>query len=153
MQHSRSEGRLASRLVDSLYAEAMVLADEAHAYFDGYGGAERDMLAPLVRVSFSCESLKITTRLMHIVAWLLTRRAIESGEWPEDGVRPAGARLAPAEDSAPETVAALPQTACALITASRELYQRVQRFDLESERPETRPSPARGLLSRLEQAF
>ena len=37
-------------------------------------------LEPFARVGFACESLKVTTRIMHIVAWLLTQRAVESGE-------------------------------------------------------------------------
>ena len=60
-----AESRLQERLIDQLYVEAMVLADEARCYFDEGGRAERDALDPMIRVSFSCESLKVTTRLMH----------------------------------------------------------------------------------------
>ena len=46
-------------------------------------------LEPFVRVGFACESLKVTTRIMHIVAWLLTQRAVETGELPgREGRRP-----------------------------------------------------------------
>ena len=58
----------------------MLLADEARAYFDEAGRDERLTLEPFARVGFACESLKVTTRIMHIVAWLLTQRAVESGE-------------------------------------------------------------------------
>ena len=74
------EVRITPRLVDSFYTEAMLLADEARSYFDDTGREERGALDPFVRVNFACESLKVTTRIMHIVAWLLTQRAIESGE-------------------------------------------------------------------------
>jgi regulator of CtrA degradation len=75
--------------VDSFYTEAMVLADEARAYFDEAGRDDRGALDPFVRVAFACESLKVTTRIMHIVAWLLTQRAVESGEIiSADGRRP-----------------------------------------------------------------
>src|SRR6187402_1540029 len=50
------------KLVDSLYVEAMLLADEARSYFDVNGRAERDALPPMQRVGFSCESLRVTTR-------------------------------------------------------------------------------------------
>ena len=81
--------RITSRLIDSLYTEAMLLADEARSYFDDAGRDERSMLEPFARVGFACESLKVTTRIMHIVAWLLTQRAIESGEIPlNEGRRP-----------------------------------------------------------------
>ena len=83
------EVRITSRLVDSLYTEAMLLADEARSYFDDAGRDDRIALEPFVRVSFACESLKVTTRIMHIVAWLLTQRAVESGEIPtREGRRP-----------------------------------------------------------------
>src|SRR3954471_24784279 len=72
--------RITSRLIDSLYTEAMLLADEARHYFDDLGRDDRATLEPFARVGFACESLKVTTRIMHIVAWLLTQRAIESGE-------------------------------------------------------------------------
>ena len=79
---------ITSRLIDSLYTEAMLLADEARSYFDDIGRDDRVGLEPFARVGFACESLKVTTRIMHIVAWLLTQRAIESGEIPlRDGRR------------------------------------------------------------------
>ena len=37
-----TNARMTARLVDSLYVEAMVLADEARAYFDQIGRAERE---------------------------------------------------------------------------------------------------------------
>ena len=70
---------LAKRLIDGLYTEAMLLADEVRAYFDDVGRDARDLLDPIERVLFSCESLKVTTRLMHVIAWLLTQRAVEVG--------------------------------------------------------------------------
>ena len=81
--------RITSRLINSLYTEAMLLADEARSYFDDAGRDERQTLEPFARVGFACESLKVTTRIMHIVAWLLTQRAIESGEIADDRRAPA----------------------------------------------------------------
>ena len=95
------EARITPRLIDSLYTEAMLLADEARAYFDEAGRDERQTLEPFARVGFACESLKVTTRIMHIVAWLLTQRAVESGEIKAaDGRRPER-RLGHANDSDP----------------------------------------------------
>src|SRR5205814_9755899 len=83
------QSRITPRLIESLYTEAMILADEARAYFDDEGREERLTLEPFVRVGFACESLKVTTRIMHIVAWLLTQRAVEAGGIPRaDGGRP-----------------------------------------------------------------
>ena len=69
---------LTPKLLESLYIEAMILADEARSYFD------RDQmtvnLSPEISVAFSCESLKVTTRLMHSIAWLLNQKALLAGE-------------------------------------------------------------------------
>src|SRR4051812_41814575 len=121
--------RITSRLIDSLYTEAMLLADEARSYFDEAGRDERSLLEPFARVGFACESLKVTTRIMHIVAWLLTQRAIESGEIPlVEGRRPER-RLGNAQDSDVEVVRQLPSAAQKLINSSAELYARIKRID------------------------
>ncbi|HEY7959415.1 MAG TPA: DUF1465 family protein [Sphingomicrobium sp.] len=147
------QARITSRLIDSLYTEAMLLADEARSYFDEAGREERSLLEPFARVGFACESLKVTTRIMHIVAWLLTQRAIESGEIPtREGRRP-DRRLGNAQDSDPVIVATLPASAQRLINSSADLYARVKRLDegtLESEVPQ---SPARALMGRLERGL
>src|SRR5438105_13918630 len=93
--------RITSRLIDSLYTEAMLLADEARSYFDDAGRDERAMLEPFARVGFASESLKVTTRIMHIVAWLLTQRAIEPGEIPAREGRCAERRVRQAQESQP----------------------------------------------------
>src|SRR5438874_10573993 len=125
----RPQVRITSRLIDSLYTESMLLADEARSYFDDAGRDERSTLEPFARVGFACESLKVTTRIMHIVAWLLTQRAIESGEIPgRDGRRPAR-RLGHAQESDPIVLGTLPPSAQRLISASADLYARVKRLD------------------------
>ena len=40
---------LAKRLIDGLYTEAMLLADEVRAYFDDVGRDARDLLDPRLR--------------------------------------------------------------------------------------------------------
>jgi regulator of CtrA degradation len=146
--------RITSRLIDSLYTEAMLLADEARSYFDDAGRDERATLEPLARVGFACESLKVTTRIMHIVAWLLTQRAIEAGELPgRGGVHRPDRRLGNAQDSDPAVVESLPPAAQRLVIASTDLYARVKRLDdggLEAEAPQ---SPARALMGRLERGL
>ena len=145
--------RITSRLIDSLYTEAMLLADEARSYFDDAGRDDRATLEPFARVGFACESLKVTTRIMHIVAWLLTQRAIESGEIGlADGRRPER-RLGHAQDSDPAVVAQLPESAQRLIGASADLYARVKRLDDGTVEAEIPQSPARALMGRLERGL
>ncbi|MFL6728817.1 MAG: DUF1465 family protein [Sphingomicrobium sp.] len=145
--------RITSRVIDSLYTEAMLLADEARSYFDDVGRNDRASLEPFARVGFACESLKVTTRIMHIVAWLLTQRAIESGEIGlADGRRPER-RLGHAAESDPAVVEQLPDSAQRLINASSDLYARIRRIDegqIETEIPQ---SPARALMGRLERGL
>jgi regulator of CtrA degradation len=145
--------QLTPRLVDSLYTEAMLLADEARAYFDRHGREDRESLDPLLRVGFSCESLKVTTRLMHVVAWLLTQRAVEAGEISRAHARKPARRLGDAPESDSALLARLPAAAQSLIEASRDLYARVQRIDASGVAPEPQASPARSLLSRLERSL
>ncbi|TVV75584.1 DUF1465 family protein [Sphingomonas solaris] len=140
------------RLVDALYIEAMVLADETRSYFDGPGRAERDALAPIARVTFTCESLKVTTRLMHIIAWLLTRRAVAAGEISECEARDPSRRPGQIADAGAGDLASLPDAAQALVLASDDLYRRICRLDAELDQPAP-ASPARGLIARLENAF
>ena len=144
------QSRIAPRLIDSLYTESMILADEARAYFDEEGREERSALPPFVRVGFACESLKVTTRIMHIVAWLLTQKAVETGEIKgADGRRPER-RLGKANDSDPAVVEQLPDSARRLVNASVDLYARVKRLDEGQMADEPVASPARALMGRLE---
>ena len=144
------QARLTPRLIESLYTEAMILADEARAYFDEAGRTERSTLDPFVRVGFACESLKVTTRIMHIVAWLLTQRAVESGEIMPGSERRPERRLGHAADSDPAVIIQLPPIAQRLVTASTDLYSRVRRLDEEGFEEVAVPSPARALMGRLE---
>lgn len=146
--------RMQRRVIDTLYIDAMVLADEARSYFDEGGRADREALDPLARVAFSCESLKVTTRLMHIIAWLLTQRAVEAGEMlPRDALDPSR-RLgtAPVTDSV--ALEQMPESARTLIAASVELHGRVARLDDASAGVDLEiESPVRSLHQRLAMAF
>jgi regulator of CtrA degradation len=141
------------KLIDQLYIEAMLLADEARAYFDQAGHADRDGLTPLQRVAFSCESLKVTTRLMHVIAWLLTQRAVDAGEMPRRDALDPSRRLGTAPQSDPAAVEAMPEPARHLIGASADLYRRVARLDAAQVGDEAPDSPARSMLNRLSRAF
>lgn len=142
------------RLVDSLYVEAMVMADEARAYFDWAGATDREALQPIMRIVFSCESLKVTTRLMHVIAWLLAQRAWQRGEIDSETLGNDRFRLGDAAASDAHTVAEFPFAARALIDGSMDLYDRVARFEErmmagrrgKSQDPQ---GPAQALMDRL----
>jgi regulator of CtrA degradation len=148
-----SEFRVHRRLIDSLYVEAMVLADEARGYFDQGARVEREALDPLGRVTFSCESLKVTTRLMHVIAWLLTQRAVDSGELsPRDALDPAR-RLGDAPVTEDQVIAQMPPDAQGLINASIDLHRRVARLDGAQVEPQPADSPVQWMQARLAMAF
>lgn len=139
------------RLRDALYAEAMLLADEARGYFDEPGRADSAGLNPITRVRFSCEALKVTTRLLHAVAWLLTRRAIDAGEIAPAEARLPSRRLGVAPEPDEEAFALMPQRAQSLIAASIDLYRRVAHLDHALDDDVT--SPARLMQDRLARIF
>lgn len=145
--------RFERRLIDTLYAEAMVLADEARDYFDESGRADRDGLAPLTRVAFSCESLKITTRLMHVIAWLLTQRAVMAGELTTHDALDGSRRLGDAPASDGGVIDTLPTRAQSLVGASSRLHARVAQLDRAQASALPVSSPARVMIERLSSAF
>lgn len=152
MADPEARAELTARLIDSLYVEAMVLADEARAYFDSSARDDRLSLDPLVRIGFACESLKVTTRLMQVIAWLMTQRAVAAGELSKGQAAGSERRLGEAPDTDEELLPRLPDAAVALIRATRELYERVRRIE-DGAAPEPQPSPARSLLSRLQRSL
>ena len=153
MEQEQDRAFIARKLVDSLYVEAMVLADEARSYFDGRADADREALAPDLRVHFACESLRVTTRLMHIIAWLLTQRAVAAGEITTNEARTPDRRLGEAPESDQQLARGFPEAARELIQASQGLYDRVRRLERMSGAPVPTFSPARTLMSRLERSF
>ena len=146
------ETRIHRRLIDALYTESMLLADEARAYFDEAGRAEREALDPLIRVGFSCESLKVTTRLMHVIAWLLTQRAVDAGELRARDALDPSRRLGEAPVFDVDLIGALPPRARSLIATSAELHRRVALLD-DAQVANVRPSPVHRLHDRLAMAF
>ncbi|WP_267432396.1 DUF1465 family protein [Sphingomonas sp. GM_Shp_1] len=141
------------RLIDSLYAEAMILAEASRGYFDGIGREERDALGPVQRVSFSCESVKVTTRLMHVLTWLLTQRAVDAGELHWTEARLPARRLARSPESDMRQVGQLPSRALRLTQASIDLHGRVERLDVMADSALRTMSPVRLLQARLSRAF
>lgn len=134
------------------------MADEARSYFDGCAALDEGVNDPLRRVAFACESLKVTTRLMHIIAWLLSQRAWQRGEIGDVDLSDEKYRLGRATQTDPALAATFPFAARSLIEASQELYDRVARLQdrMDVMTGPTAPggtSPAHALLDRLNTAF
>ena len=148
-----TESGVHRRLRDAMYVEAMLLADEARGYFDDSSRIEREALPPMARVAFSCESLKVTTRLMHVIAWLLTQRAVAAGEIRARDALDPSRRLGAAPVSERGALADMPPGARRLIEASIDLHRRVARMDRAQEVQMVSISPARSMQQRLALVF
>jgi regulator of CtrA degradation len=119
--------------VENLYVEAMLLADEAHAAFRAHRDFEAVARDPILQVGLACESLKTTTRLMHIIAWLLHRRAMFGAPVPADH-----ALCAHFDDNLQRIVA-----------ASERLFDRIARIEAGWTADEA-ARPVQALLAQLE---
>ena len=118
------------RIIEGLYAEALVLADEVRAAFRLSGrleaaGREDD----LARIALSCEALRTTTRMMHAIAWLLNHRAYFMGELSEFQLRRHGKLALDSAAADPERLALLDPEIRDLIGASERFYARLMRLD------------------------
>lgn len=118
------------RIIEGLYAEALVLADEVRAAFRLSGrleaaGREED----LARIALSCEALRTTTRMMHAIAWLLNHRAYFMGELSEFQLRRHGKLALDSAAADPERLALLDPEIRDLIGASERFYARLMRLD------------------------
>lgn len=134
-------------IIESLYCEALVLADEVRAAFDL--APTRRMGEDLVRIALSVEGLRTTTRMMHMLAWLLNHRAYFAGELSEFQLRRHGV-LPPDRQSDPEQMALLEPATRALIHESEALHGRIARLDQAwRDRFLTEPSAVQRLRERL----
>lgn len=153
MQQGTADSPVHRRLIDALYVEAMLLADDARSYFDDGGRDEREMLTSMARVLFSCESLKVTTRLMHIIAWLLTQKAVLAGEMEARDALHSSRRLGEAPVTEDAVLDGLPPQALAIVVASVDLHRRVGRLDEAQATERSEEGPARQMMQRLALAF
>jgi len=121
---------LSPTIIESLYGEALVLADEARAAFDLSGrldlaGEDED----LARVALSCEALRTTTRMMHAIAWLLNQRAYFAGELSEFQLRHHGRLPQGQPASSAEQLAMLGPATQELIRRTERFHARIARLD------------------------
>lgn len=121
---------LSPTIVDALYCEALVLADEVRAEFDLSGRlSEASEDEDLARVALSCEALRTTTRMMHAIAWLLNQRAFFAGELSEFQLRRYGRLPPPQSEPAADQLALLGGELRELVQRSRRFYARIERLD------------------------
>lgn len=139
---------LSRPIVEALYTEALVLADDVRAVFalgtKEPGSGENAM----IRLALSTEGLKTTTRMMHLLAWLLNQRAYFAGEMTENQVRNHGT-LPADRPSEPAQLELLEPETRALIAETEALHQRIARLDQAWRQQFEMGSPVRAFQDRI----
>jgi regulator of CtrA degradation len=133
--------------VENLYVEAMLLADEAHAAFAVQRDLGRARDDATLHISLACESLKTTTRLMHVIAWLLHRRAMFAGD-PGAGPHDSAARIGEPVSADWDICASFDVSTRRIIAGSERLFERIATLEAGWEAPAI--APVQELLARLE---
>ena len=143
---------LSRPIIEALYSEALVLADDVRAVFAAGTRAPLAGDDASVRLALSTEGLKTTTRMMHVLAWLLNQRALFAGELSENQVRLHGA-LPPDRGSDDAQLAMLEPETRALIADTERLHQRIARLDEAWRQHFAMTSPAREFQERIGREF
>ncbi len=126
----------------------MVLADDAYACLSGaQDPTPAAAVTAAARVAMACEALRATTRLMHVIAWLLHQRALLAGE-PGAGPDDSAARLEALAPHDPALAAMLPEPVQRVLADTDRLFDRVQRLDA-AWRTGTPPQPVQALIGQI----
>jgi regulator of CtrA degradation len=115
----------------------MALLIEARNYVTYHEAIDQRTLTPHNRLQVSYESLRVTSRLTQVMAWLLAQKAVHAGELTLEQV--AGEEYALSggtvctDPSGPENEE-LPSGLRSLLDRSHRLYVRVSRLDQQVRR-------------------
>lgn len=133
------------RIIEALYGEALVLADEVRACFALNDRLSRKRGEDAAQIALSCEGLRTTTRMMHALAWLLNHRAYCAGEISEFQLRRHG-KLAESPPADPERLACLDPPVRELVLATERFHARLARLDQDWRAP---AAPRAGAIAAL----
>jgi regulator of CtrA degradation len=114
------------------YDETMALLIETRNYIAFHEAGDQRALAPHARLQASYESMRVTSRLTQVMAWLLAQKAVYAGELtPEQGASDefalSGGEVC-SDPSGPDNES-LPRGLRSLLDRSHRLYTRVSRLD------------------------
>jgi regulator of CtrA degradation len=122
-----------SAAFDALLRDGMALVEETAIYLDGPGREEAKKLGRKSALAYSAESIRLTTRLMQLAAWLVLYRAVKTGEISigEASRERAKVKLSTIDEANDlKNYELLPVKLRTLIGASRLLHARVRRMDV-----------------------
>ena len=114
------------------FDEALALMRESHDYLRDYGEEESRGLAVEIAVHYSVETMRLTSRLTNMMAWLLVQRAVHQGELSREEIREDSWRLGGGNvclDECDLDPDQLPPYLCDLLRRSGRLYRRIARLD------------------------
>jgi len=115
----------------------MALLIEARNYIAYHEAIDQRMLRPQVRLQVSYESLRVTSRLTQVMAWLLAQKAVHAGELIPEQVLTEEYALSGGDicrdPSGPDNEE-LPAGLRQLLERSYHLYMRVVRLDEQFRR-------------------
>lgn len=126
-------GNTAPAFFDKTYNEALELTEQAYVYLSEI---QQNGLSEAVSnddLRLRGEAFRLTTRLMQVVAWLLTQRAVHAGELSvEEVVQGDRYRLSAAgvcHDDSQHNHPVIPSEMTEMLDQSLNLYVRVERLD------------------------
>lgn len=123
--------------LNKTYDETMALLIEARNYVAYREPIEQRTLPFNMRLQVSYESLRVTSRLTQVMAWLLASRAVHAGELTPDALISEQFALSGgsicSDASGPEN-SELPRGLRSLLLRSHQLYQRVSRLEEQARR-------------------
>ena len=141
------------RIIEALYIEALVLADDVRAQFEQ---ARRRNVADgaddIVRVALSCEALRATTRVLHCLAWLLNHRAYCAGDVSELQLRLHCPLVVPVPTRDPDNDTLLSPAMVEIVHDSEQFYVRIVRLEHAWRTKPIGPGAIHGLRDRLASA-
>lgn len=121
-----------SPFFDRAYEETMALLVEARNYVAFQEAVDQRGLAPAVRLQVSYESMRVTSRLTQVMAWMLAQKAVHAGEMSQE--KAIGEEFAISggticsDPSGPDN-AQLPTGLRSLLERSHSLYMRTTRLE------------------------
>lgn len=118
-------------MVDQLYNQAIAMADESRTYFAQHSKTDRHELGAIDRVLYTAESLRISTRLMHVISWVMIRKAVANGEITAEEALSSRHQLDDLElcrGSDPRDLRRMPRAVVILSHQSLTIYQRALRL-------------------------
>ena len=154
---------LASQSFSRFFRAGMKLVEDTAAYLDGPGRRESKLLDRATSLAYASESVRLTTRLMHLASWLLLHRAVNEGELTLVQANKERTRIKLSIEEPSSRLAAdgrvgeLPVRLHELIARSKTLKDQIRRLDATIHaQPPTAPAghnPFEFQLRKLRAAF